>query len=67
MNVHCGLTENIYICIGIEVDLMLNAYCDRHGIYIYVCGCGQDENCRLCLYEMQMRSCDCRLDWVSLR
>ena len=54
LNVHCGLTENIYICIGIEVDLMLNAYCDRYGIYIYVCGCGQDENCRLCLYEMQM-------------
>ena len=40
LNVHCGLTENIYICIGIEVDLMLNAYCDCHGIYICVCGRG---------------------------
>ena len=61
LNVYCGLTENIY---AIEVHLTSNVYRDCHGIYIYVCGCGQDENCRLCLYEMQMRTCDCRLDWV---
>ena len=33
--------------------------------YIYVCvDVDRTKNCRLCLYEMQMWTCDCRLDWV---
>ena len=63
LNVYCGWLK-IYIYTWIEVDLMLNAYCDCLGIYICVCGCRQDDNCRLCLYEMRMWTCDCRLDWV---
>ena len=56
--------KNIYT--WIDVVLMLNAYCDCLGIYIYInmYGCRQDDNCRLCLYGMWMWTCDCRLDWV---